>query len=47
MGDVALKIIGEALESTSITDREALAAGLDVMRRAFDLYDTEENNERC
>lgn len=46
MGEVALETLGRALQSTSAADREMLSAGLDVMRRAFDLYDTEKN-KRC
>lgn len=38
MSEVAQKTFRKALESTSKSDREQLSAGLDVMRRTFDLY---------
>ncbi|MGD8806892.1 MAG: MarR family transcriptional regulator [Chloroflexota bacterium] len=43
MSDLAQETFRKALESTSASDRELLSAGLDVMRRTFDLYlyDTE------
>lgn len=43
MSEVAQETFRKALESTSASDRELLSAGLDVMRRTFDLYlyDTE------
>ncbi len=43
MSEVAQETFRKALESTSTSDRELLSAGLDVMRRTFDLYlyDTE------
>jgi DNA-binding MarR family transcriptional regulator len=38
MSDLAQETLKKALQSTSTADRELLSAGLDVMRRAFDLY---------
>lgn len=43
MSDLAQETFGKALQSTSLAERETLSAGLDIMRRAFDLYDTEKD----
>lgn len=39
MAQLAEEIIGGLMKSTSADDRKALAAGLEVMRRTFDLYE--------
>jgi DNA-binding MarR family transcriptional regulator len=41
MSDLALDIVGQALETASIDERETMSAGLDVMRRIFTLYNME------
>lgn len=41
MSDLAQETLGELMQATSRTDRETLAAGLDVMRKTFDLYEIE------
>jgi len=41
MSRLAENVLGELLQSTSEEDKISLAAGLDVMRKTFDLYEME------
>lgn len=46
MSLLAQNTLGKLMQSTTVADREALFAGLNVMREVFDLYETE-NTEKC
>ena len=46
MSRIAERTLGDLLESMTSSDCDTLAAGLDVMRRTFDLYD-KEKEELC